>query len=158
MKKPTLRSERGDTLVEIMVAVLIMGIAVVAVLAGVAVSIRMSDVHRKQSQAGAFIRDFAEAVENAVQASPTAYVNCAAAGAYDSYYTSPSASFVVATPTPVKYWTGSTFGTTCTTDTGVQQLSLRINSSDNLVSETLVIIIRKPCRSVASFPLDSICT
>src|SRR5690242_18594048 len=104
MRTPRLRSERGDTLVEILVAVIIMAIAVVAVTAGVAVSIRMSDIHRKQAQAGAFIRDFAEAVENAIQASPTAYVPCAAAGAYDSYYTSPSASFVVVTPTPVKYW------------------------------------------------------
>jgi prepilin-type N-terminal cleavage/methylation domain-containing protein len=157
-QKPRREGERGDTLIELLVAVVVMGIAVVAVSGGIAVSVRMSDIHRKQAQAGAYIRDFAEAVENAVQASPTAYVACAAAGTYDSYYTVPSAAFTVAAPTPVRYWDGSTFGTTCTTDSGVQQLSLRIDSADNRVSETLVVVIRKPCRPVADFPLDAVCS
>jgi prepilin-type N-terminal cleavage/methylation domain-containing protein len=150
-------SDRGDTLVELLVAVVIMGIAVVAVTGGVAVSIRMSDVHRKQSQAGAYIRDFAEAIENAVAASPSAYVACAGAGTYDSYYTVPG-PFAVPAPTPVRYWDGSAFVSTCGTDSGVQQLSLRIDSADHLVSETLVIVIRKPCRSTIDFPLDAACT
>ena len=117
----------------------------------------MSDIHRKQAQAGAYIRDFAEAIENAVAASPTAYVGCAAAGAYDSYYTPPSAAFTVHAPTPVSYWNGSVFGGTCTTDLGVQRLSLRIDSADQRVIETLVIIIRKPCRSAVDFPTDPAC-
>jgi prepilin-type N-terminal cleavage/methylation domain-containing protein len=159
MKSQRHGGDRGDTLIELLVAMVVMGIAVVAVTGGVAVSIRMSDIHRKQAQAGALIRDFAEAVENAVQLSPSAYVACAAAGAYDSYYTLPGSAFTVAAPTPVRYWDSatSTFTNTCTTDSGVQQLSLRINSADNSVSETLVIVIRKPCRSVADFPLEPVC-
>lgn len=158
MKVPRRDDDRGDTLIELLVAVVVMGIAVVAVTGGIAVSIRMSDVHRKQAQAGAYIRDFAEAVENAVQASPSGYVACAAAGAYDSYYTVPSAAFTIPAPTPVRYWNGTGFDTTCGTDSGVQQLSLRIDSADQLVSETLVIVIRKPCRPVANFPQDAVCS
>jgi prepilin-type N-terminal cleavage/methylation domain-containing protein len=157
MKLQRRQGDRGDTLIELLVAVVVMGIAVVAVSGGIAVSIRLSDVHRKQAQAGAYIRDFAEAVENAVQASPTGYVACAGAGTYDTYYTVPSAAFTVPAPSPVRYWDGSSFGTTCGTDIGVQELTLRIESTDNLVSEKLVIIIRKPCRPVFDFPLDAIC-
>lgn len=158
--KPRRDGERGDTLIELLVAVVVMGIAVVAVSGGIAVSVRMSDIHRKQTQAGVYIRDFAEAVENAVQASPSAYAACAPAGTYDAYYTIPGAGFTVAAPTPVRYWDSATsaFGTTCTTDAGVQQLSLRIDSTDTRVSETLVIIIRKPCRPVADFPQDAVCS
>jgi prepilin-type N-terminal cleavage/methylation domain-containing protein len=149
--------ERGDTLLELLMAVAVMGIAVVAVTGGIAVSIRMSDVHRKQAQAGAYIRDFAEAVEKAVMATPSGYVPCAPAGTYDSHYTLPS-SFTRPTPTPVKYWDGTTFAASCTADKGIQQLLLRIDSSDNRVSETLVVVIRKPCRSSIDYPLDAACS
>lgn len=150
--------ERGDTLVELMMAVVITGTAVIAVVGGVAVSIRMSDIHRTQAAAGAHIRDFAEGIETAVSATPSGYVPCAVPGTYDG---NPAAypSFTRET-TAVDYWNGTAFGNICTvaTDSGVQRISLRITSADNRVSETMVIIVRKPCRSTIDFPLETACS
>jgi prepilin-type N-terminal cleavage/methylation domain-containing protein len=151
--------ERGDTLVELLVAVVIMGIAVVAVAGGVATSIRMSDIHRKQAAAGAYVRDFAEAIETAIATVPTGYIPCAAPGAYDAAYPFAVSGFS-RDSIAVDYWNGLAFVSTCTvaTDLGVQRLSLRVASADTRVSETMVIIVRKPCRSTLDFPSELACS
>ena len=56
-------TDTGETLVELIIAVAIMGIAVVAIVGGMATFILMSDVHRKQASAGANVRNYAEAVK-----------------------------------------------------------------------------------------------
>jgi Tfp pilus assembly protein PilV len=134
--------ERGETLLELLIAVVIMGITVVAVVGGLVTSILMSDIHRKQSTAGAYVRDYAEAVENYV-----------AAGHYDAGV-SPNYSGVgftaptgfTASVTSVKCWNGTTTFSTCGTDTGVQMVTLKVatNLPDTRASESLVVIIRKP--------------
>jgi prepilin-type N-terminal cleavage/methylation domain-containing protein len=147
--------DRGETLIELLVAVTIMGIAVVALLGALGTSIRMSDIHRKQTVAGANVHAFADAVATAVAGSPSAYVPCAGAAAYQSVYTADT-NFT-ATVVSVRYWDGTAFTTSCTvpTDSGVQLVSLQVSSADVEVSavERLDIIIRKPCR-----PLDPACT
>jgi prepilin-type N-terminal cleavage/methylation domain-containing protein len=150
-------NDRGETLIELLVTVIIVGIAVVALVGGVAVSIRMSDIHRKQAAAGAYVRAYAEAIENAVAKSPTEYKPCVPGGPAPTY-----PSFAVDPPytaeiTAVKYWDGSVFSGTCTSDTGVQKVSLRVTAGTT-VAETLDVIIRKPCRSTDDFPLDALCT
>jgi type II secretory pathway pseudopilin PulG len=148
-------NDRGETLIELLVTVIIMGIAVVALVGGVAVSIRMSDIHRKQAAAGAYVRAFAEAIETYVTR-PSKYAACAGTGTYASAYTAldgdPTYTAMI---TAVTYWndSSSTFETHCTSDTGVQKVSLRVTAG-NTVAETLDVIIRKPCRST----LDALCT
>jgi type II secretory pathway pseudopilin PulG len=145
-------------LIELLVAVMIMGVAVVALVGGLGTSIRISDIHRKQAAAGAYVRAYAEAIENTISASPSAYVACADAGTYAS-------AFAIADPTyaaqitAVKYWSGTGFADTCTvaTDSGVQRVSLSVASSDGSANETLDVIVRKPCRPVSYFPLDPPC-
>jgi len=48
--------ERGETLLELVVAVTIMGLAVAAIVGGMATSIMMSDIHRQEARAGAAAR------------------------------------------------------------------------------------------------------
>jgi type II secretory pathway pseudopilin PulG len=149
-----MRRDRGESLVELIVAVAILGVAVVAIVAGLGTSVLMSDVHRKQATAGVAVRDYAEAVENAVVAG--GYVTCANADGHD--YAAPAGFAVlsgysrsaVAGPLgqPLAYWNGSGWQTTCPAsgDTGLQQLTLQVASSDGRASEKLVLVVRKPCR------------
>jgi len=139
------RDDRGESLVELLFAIAIMGTAVVAMLAGLATAVVISDQHRKQASAGAQVRTFAEAVEKAVNNSPTAYVDCASSTAYASAFAAEPgyARSVV----EVRYWTGSAFSPSCGTDQGVQRVTVRVESNDNRASETIDVIIRKPCRA-----------
>jgi prepilin-type N-terminal cleavage/methylation domain-containing protein len=138
--------DRGETLIELVVAVMIMGIALVAILGGVGVSILMSDIHRKQATAGAYVRDYAEAIENVVASG--GYLDCATTTTYGS-----PAGFAVPSGyekavVAVKYWDGTGWRSSCSSDTGLQQVTLQINSDDTRtaarVTERLVVVLRKP--------------
>src|SRR5262245_25805045 len=114
--------DRGETLIELLVAVLIMGTAVVAVVGGLGVAIMMSDIHRKQAGVAENLKIFVANIEGAIAASPTQYVDCATPGSYPNYTTADYNGNV----TQVRYWNGSTFVTSCGPgDTGMQRLSLR---------------------------------
>jgi Tfp pilus assembly protein PilV len=139
------RDDRGESLIELLVAIAIMSTAVIALLAGLATAVVISDQHRKQAAAGVQVRTFAEAVERAVNGSPSAYVDCASETAYRSVFTAEPgyARDVV----EVRYWTGSAFSPTCGTDSGVQRVTVRVASDDDRAVETIDVIIRKPCRA-----------
>ncbi len=139
--------DEGETLIEVLTTIVIMGITVVAILGAIANAILLSTTHRKQATAGTYVRAFAEAIENQVAAATSAYASCGSASHYQGLYSQPSG--YSATVTGVKYWDGSTstFSSTCGTDQGVQQLALKVATPDNKVNETLTIIIRKPCRT-----------
>jgi type II secretory pathway pseudopilin PulG len=137
-----MRGERGETLLELVIAVMIMGVAMVAIVGGLAVSIRMSDIHRKQATAGTAARDYAEALETSV--AKGGYVDaCHSTTPYTTVYTVPSGySSAVA----VQYWTGSAWTSSCTTDIGLQQVTVTVTSSDQRAAETVTVVLRKPCR------------
>jgi type II secretory pathway pseudopilin PulG len=126
--------EQGESLLEVMIAVAILGIAVVAIMAGMTTSILMSDIHRKQSTAGAYVHDFAEAVQRSVAAGN--YLGCANAAGYSS----------VTVPTfPGSGFNKSVVSSSCPFGSDVQQLTLEVSSSDGRASERLGIFVRKPC-------------
>ena len=140
------RSEDGATLVETLVAVVILGIAAVAILAGLQLSVMASDIHRKQTSDGAFVRGYAEAIERYLDTTAN-YVKCAGAGAYSPAtvgYTVPaghSAQQVAAVPLAGN-------GTTLTCpggDQGIQRLRLTVSSDDGRAAETLTIVVRRSC-------------
>ena len=86
------RSERGETLIELVVAVAILGMAAVAILGGLMVSIQSSVMHRNDASGGAYVRSFAEAIQTDVDSS--GYKSCANA-------LNPSAGYAdVAVPRP----------------------------------------------------------
>src|SRR5262245_54919286 len=84
------RDDRGETLVELMVALVIMSTAVIALVGGIATAVTVSDVHRKQATAGVYVRAFADAVEQRVAATPTGYTPCATTAAYSGAYSVPN--------------------------------------------------------------------
>jgi type II secretory pathway pseudopilin PulG len=147
------RRERGESLVELLITIVIMSIAVVAVVGALAVSIRISDIHRKQATAGAAVRAFAEALQARVAAG--GYVPCAdPATAYpltgpNPVYTAPTGYAASYPSDAAAYWSPSAqaFQSTCTSDSGVQRISLRVESDDHSAAETLDVVLRLPCRA-----------
>jgi hypothetical protein len=133
----------------------------------------MSDIHRKEATAGAYVRDYADAIESFVTGSATVktgYTPCppanptAPATTYQAAYTIPDTHYT-ANPPGIAYWDTSTSPASWNTsgcpsngDSGIQRLSLSVSSNDGRANEKLVIVIRLPCRSKTDFPLDAACT
>jgi Tfp pilus assembly protein PilE len=130
--------DRGETLLELVITIAILGVCVVGIGAGIALSVKISSIHRNQATADAFLHNYAESIQ-------TGYTACASPSTYTSGLPTPNG---FAGPTSsVKFWDGTSFTTLspCTpaSDPGLQQVTLSLNSTDGFTSESLVVILRK---------------
>lgn len=143
------QNDRGETLIELIVALAILSIAAVAILSGVMLSIKTSAVHRHQATGGAYVRSFAEAIQNHVDAN--GYTTCGSAASSYAAVTVPDLpAGYTKSVTAVQSWTGSAWGT-CST-TGIQRVDLKVTSpggASHGAEETLVVILRRPCNGPA---------
>jgi prepilin-type N-terminal cleavage/methylation domain-containing protein len=128
--------ERGESLLELLVAITIMGIAVVAIAGGISISIMVSDSHRKQALASVALHRYAETLESS-------YSPCS--GTTLASYTLPQQPGFNPPTITVAYWTGS-WATTCPggTDPGAQRVTVQLVSTDGRASESLSVVLRKP--------------
>ncbi|MGW4271960.1 type II secretion system protein [Streptomyces seoulensis] len=113
------RGEEGETLVEVLVAVVLIGVAFVTVLGGIGTAIVSSVTQQKVTTADSVVRSAAEKVVG------DPYVSCAR-----GYETpTPPAGYTVTVE--VEYWDGvGAFGRPCpTADTGVQKVTLTVRST-----------------------------
>lgn len=134
--------DRGETLIEVLAAVIILGLAGVAVLAGFALAITSSDIHRKETTGGAYAKSYAEAIQKYVQNNQSAF-NCTP----DYSAATVGLSGLPAGFTPTYTWSsvGSTgAAATCTANT-VQLVTVTVTSSDLRATEGLSFMLRKPC-------------
>jgi type II secretory pathway pseudopilin PulG len=132
-------NDEGETLIELIIAVAIMGIVVVAIVGGIATTILMSDIHRKQATAGAYLRTYAETLQGSYASCTSGAPNYAAdlAEPVGGQFDPPTAE--------VKYWENPSFVIGCpTTDPGVQQITLTLESKDKRAKESLVVVVRQP--------------
>ena len=159
MRRTAGRLEKGETLLEILIAVAIMGIATAAILGLFQGSIAASTIHKEQSVAGSLLDNFAEYMQDQGTAP---YTDCPGATAA---YNADLASFVGETTTSTsavfepdadKYQlsltvsAGSigapgsnpsvTYGACSGPDQGVQRLTLTVASTDSKVSETVQVV------------------
>jgi type II secretory pathway pseudopilin PulG len=143
----TVAGEQGETLLELLIAVVILGVVLVAVVGGFATGTITSDVHRKQSTAGAYAKDYAEAIQTAVTTGTVPYTNCANTSTYATPAGFAAPSGYVKSVVSVRYWSGSTWQATCSvpTDVGLQQLTVRVASADGRAAEQVALVLRKPC-------------
>lgn len=133
--------DRGETLVELLVSMSILGIVVATLLGGLQVSGRSSVQHRKQVQVQTFLRAWAE------QTSAAAYTPCATAAGVPAPNPALPAGFT-ATVVSMRYWSGTTFATTCAEDRGIQKVGLRVSAANQpfpAVTQTLDVVVRRPC-------------
>jgi type II secretory pathway component PulJ len=112
------RDECGATLIEVLVAVVLLGIGTVGILAALSTSIKLSTVQRRQVSANAALAIAAEAIASA----NTPYAACAGADTTSGAYRQAIESALAQARNPqrvtftVRYWNGgqgSGFDTTC---------------------------------------------
>jgi prepilin-type N-terminal cleavage/methylation domain-containing protein len=148
------RNDRGETLVELVVAIAILGVAGVAILAGLQMSVRASDQHRRHAESGSHVRSFAEAIQQSVDTN-AGFKTCGNAGSYASLTVPGLPSGYTPTVASVRKWNGSAW-VACTGNDdahGTQQLELRVTSlgdAGHRVVETLAVVVRKPCNAPAT--------
>ena len=147
-------SDNGATLVETLVAVVILGIAGVAILGGLQLSVMASDIHRKQTADGAYVRGYAEAIEQYLDTNGN-YVRCAGANAYSPVvvgYTVPGGHSAQQAAAQPLAGDGSvaTSGACPAMDQGAQRLRLTVSSADGRSVETLTLVVRRTCGSGTS--------
>lgn len=136
--------ERGESLLELVVAIALMGVAIVAVMAGLTTTVVLSDAQRKQATAASVVRNYAEALQEFVASGH--YVACAGAGTYVVPGFAPPAGFTARVVAgSVQYWTGALWLPLCLPDRGVQKLRISVASTDGRATESLDVVLRRPC-------------
>jgi type II secretory pathway pseudopilin PulG len=147
---PTLRrrGQGGETLLELLLTVAILGTAFIGVLAGIGTTLTASDTQRQAATAETVLRSYAERMKDPVD---VPYVACATTATYAT-----PVGFTLPTPewsasvTTVLLWQGNTpptFLASCPVpDKGVQQLTLTVTSpaGGHQTVQTVVIAKRKP--------------
>jgi type II secretory pathway pseudopilin PulG len=139
-----MRSQRGESLLELVVAIALMGVAIVAVMSGLTTTVLLSDVQRKEATAASVVRNYAEALQQFV--ADGHYLACANAGSYAVPGFAPPTGFTARiVPGSVLYWTGALWLPLCLPDRGVQKLRVKVDSTDGRASEYLDVVLRKSC-------------
>jgi len=136
--------DRGETLLELVISIMILGVCVVAIGSGIALSVLMSDVHRKQSVASEFLHNYAETLRGST------YLTCSGAtppNYVTTYNTNlplpPNGGPWTLTQKKVQFWDGSQFQPACASK-GLEQVTLELSSNDQTVDETIDVIVRDP--------------
>ncbi len=144
-------TEQGDTLVEVLIALVILGIASVALLAGFATSIGASAEHRNLASLDSSTRLAANTaiadIQQQAQATEGQPVNAFACNTqFNPNFSNLGSSFSVSTPT-VKYWSGTNWipGIANCIAGNPQQYTLTVTSTSSAsYSSTVTTVISDP--------------
>ncbi len=142
-------SDAGETLIELVIAIAILGIAAVAILGALMMSVRSSVLHRNDASGDAYVRSYAEAIQTWVDANNIQ--PCASAAS--TYQAVPVTDLPpgYTRAVTVQSWNGSAWGA-CTAD-GIQRLNLTVTTTGDAAhkaDETLTVVLRQPCSSASA--------
>jgi len=134
------RSEAGDTLLEVLIALVVLGVASVALLVSFATSISASSTYRDVATLDSVLRTASEEVITQIQQQPAAmFASCG--GAANVTFSLPTG--YTAAITAVEYWTGSSFGTACVPN-AQQWITLSVTQTQNHRNATNNFIVDDP--------------
>lgn len=146
------RGESGETLLELLLTVFIIGTALSAIVLGIFTMIRTSDQHRRSVLVSNEAMSVAELIDGATYVDITASGECAKTNPYMPLagYTAPSGMSVTVTRRNLQDRLAATptYATACpSTDQGAQELTItvkHVSGTFGTVSEKVTIVKRKP--------------
>ncbi len=144
-----MRADQGETLVELVVSIALLGIAGVAVMSGLWVSVVSSTVGRNEATSSAYVRSWAESIQTHVDASK-ALGSCAS---YEALFDPHAATDRGLVNVSVKAVCTAVVG-------GLQQVQLSLTSGGDARhdgTEKLTVFIRQPCNGAAAVEGDNPC-
>jgi len=145
------RADHGETLIELLVTIVILGLTIPALMGAVLISVSASSQDRRQVQAQALLNSWAETIarENNTDA---VYTSCPALTYYETSPFAPASIPTGFTPTvvAVTYWdtASGTFVVACSPDSGVRKVQIKVTVVAGLYpgfDVTESIVVRKPC-------------
>ena len=146
---PAASGEDGYTLIEVMIAVAILGIVFVGLLGALMTIIIGSDVHRQQADANTVLVSAAEklkdesvAYQSCAEATNAVYLTAARSATMPEGWSATAAVSIE----DVQYWDGTEFQDTCLDGTEIlrlQLIELKVVSPDGEADERLAIVKRE---------------
>lgn len=146
--------EAGETLVEVLVAMVVIGIAVTAILGALAIAVDSSSLARNQARVQSTLRSWAEQVTATRDGGATGgyrYTPCAGPGDFPAPAELPSG--FTTQVSQVQYWNGTAWSGACATDRGVQRVTLTVSAPGAAysgVTQSLNVVVRRPCVTAAA--------
>ena len=138
-------SDTGESLIELLVSIVIMGIAVTAILGAITMSATASSLHKNEAQSQTLVRNWAEKVSDDSRSS--------------AFWACPDPVIPLATGLPtnytpslsVSYWNPATMkfdGVSCTSDKGLRKIKLTVSAPASLgpgFDQSISLVVRNPC-------------
>ena len=140
------RSEAGDTLVEILIAMVILGISGTAILGAFTTAIAGSGEHRTLATLDTVLRSYAETATYQIQLQPTGALFSACATSYSITTPSPPSGYSVAISS-IKYWSSSTSTWTttgCSASANAPELITATATGPGNLSDSLAFVVTNP--------------
>ena len=147
------RDEAGDTLVEVLVALVVLSLCGLALLLTFSTSITASVEHRSLATLDTVLRSATESATAQIQQQSGAqFSSCATPSFYNSNLTLSVPPGYTVVVTSVQYWTGTSFtaiGTSCPSGSLQPQLLTMTASAANGVSDALSFVVGDPVYALA---------
>jgi prepilin-type N-terminal cleavage/methylation domain-containing protein len=140
-------NERGDTLIELLIALVVLGLASVALITALGTTVSAESDHRDLATFNTILTSSSQQALSEMEQSPNLFTTCPAN--LLSYYqaqvpitvASPYASDYTASITSVQYWEGTNFGSACTTNNDVpQEVQVTVTNTTNGEQHTNLFI------------------
>lgn len=143
------RREAGETLIELLVSMVIVGIMGAAVLGAVMMAVDVSMMHKNEVQVQQVLRSWAEKVTNTDDASFSA---CRTASCLEAL--APSGSGLSVSASQIECWTAAGFDSaTCDGSESLRRVKLTVSASGGSLpgtSQFLQVVQRRPCSTASA--------